>query len=265
MSGRDMNAIVGSHDLALVTLDTLRFDVAQASLEGGETPGFARLFARWERRHTPGSFTYSAHAAFFAGFLPTPVLPGRHTRPFALAFEGSETIGPDTAVLDGPDIVSGLRARGYHSICVGGVGFFNKQNPLGSVLPGLFDESHWSPELGVTEPTSTENQVRLLCDRIARVPSDRRVFAFLNVSAIHQPNRGYLPGAHEDSPATQRAALAYVDRALEPLWRALSGRAPAFVIVCSDHGTAYGEDGYFGHRIGHPSVWEVPYAEAALP
>jgi hypothetical protein len=35
-------------------------------------------------------------------------------------------------------------------------------------------------------------------------------------------------------------------------------------IICSDHGTAYGEDGYWGHRVSHPVVWDVPYAEFIL-
>ena len=37
------------------------------------------------------------------------------------------------------------------------------------------------------------------------------------------------------------------------------------MVICSDHGTAYGEDGYTGHRLAHPVVWEVPYAEFILP
>jgi len=37
----------------------------------------------WERRHSPASFTYAAHQAFFAGFLPTPASPGPHPRLFA--------------------------------------------------------------------------------------------------------------------------------------------------------------------------------------
>lgn len=41
-------------------------------------------------------------------------------------------------------------------------------------------------------------------------------------------------------------------------------RRPCFVIVCSDHGTAYGEDGHTGHRIGHEVVWTVPYGEFIL-
>jgi hypothetical protein len=56
-----------------------------------------------------------------------------------------------------------------------------------------------------------------------------------------------------------------VDRQLPPLFAALQRRAPVLAIVCSDHGTAYGEDGYHGHRLAHPVVWTVPYAEFLLP
>ena len=45
------------------------------------------------------------------------------------------------------------------------------------------------------------------------------------------------------------------------LLQVLGRRGPLFAILCSDHGTAYGEDGYFGHRIAHPVVTTVPYAE----
>ena len=38
-------------------------------------------------------------------------------------------------------------------------------------------------------------------------------------------------------------------------------RPQTFIIICSDHGTLYGEDGYVGHRIAHPIVTTVPYAE----
>jgi hypothetical protein len=145
------------------------------------------------------------------------------------------------------------------------VGFFNRQTPLGRVLPDLFAESHWSPELGVTDPRSTENQVRLARAVLARVAAGRRVFLFLNVSAIHQPNRFYLPGASEDSRESQMAALAYVDCHLPALFDALRRRGPVLAILCSDHGTAYGEEGFTGHRLGHPSVWTVPYAELLLP
>ncbi|MFP2962268.1 STM4013/SEN3800 family hydrolase [Myxococcus sp. 1LA] len=263
----DMNAVVGTHDLLFITLDTLRYDVAEALAAQGRTPNLTALLpgGRWEQRHSPASFTYAAHHAFFAGFLPTPATPGLHPRLFAMRFEGSETTAPGTCVLDAPDLVTGLAARGYHTMCIGGVGFFNKRNPLGNVLPGLFAESHWSPELGVREQRSTEHQVSLAVQRLEALPREQRAFLFINVSALHQPNRHYLPGATEDSRESHAAALEYVDSQLPPLFAALRRRGPSFCIVCSDHGTAYGEDGFTGHRLAHPVVWTVPYAEFLLP
>jgi sulfatase-like protein len=258
----DMNAIVGSHDLLLVTLDTLRYDVAAELAAAGRTPNLARVLpgGAWERRHTPASFTYAAHHAFFAGFLPTPTTPGPHPRRFAATFPGSESTVDGTWVFDAPDLVTGLAAAGYHTVCVGGVGFFNRLSPLGRVLPDLFEQSHWSPELGVTNPGCFEAQL----DVLSLVSSRQPLFLFLNVSALHQPNRFYLPGATEDSIQTHAAALEYVDRHIGRLFSALSGRGPCFAIVCSDHGTAYGEDGHTGHRVAHEAVWTVPYAEFIL-
>jgi hypothetical protein len=266
----DAAACVGTHDLLLLTLDTLRYDVADRALREGRTPWLAALLREtpaggWERRHTPGSFTWSAHQAFFAGFLPTPIEPGPHPRLFAMAFPGSETISERTAVFEAGDLVSGLRGRGYHAICAGGVGFFNGLTPLGSAMPQLFDEHRWCPEFGVTDPDSTAHQVAWCRDRVAAQPDDRRVFCFVNISALHQPNCHYLPGRDRDDPETQAAALAYVDGQLAPLFAALRRRAPLLAIVCSDHGTAYGEDGYVGHRLAHRVVWDVPYAELQLP
>ena len=61
------------------------------------------------------------------------------------------------------------------------------------------------------------------------------------------------------------AALRYVDSHIGHLFAMMSSRRDCFTIVCSDHGTAYGEDGHTGHRIAHPVVWTVPYADFALP
>jgi hypothetical protein len=252
-----MEPILG-RDVALITLDTLRYDIAQLALKAGKTPVLGSYFSEWEKRHSPGSFTWSAHQAFFAGFLPTPAKPGLHPRRFALSFPGSETTDKETVVFDAPTIVQGFADSGYRTICIGGTGFFNKQTALGSVMPGFFQESYWSPELGVTQIDAPIKQVALACERIAS--AEKPAFLFLNISAIHQPNRMYLPGAPEDCKETHLAALQFVDRALSPLLALLKKRG-AFCILCSDHGTAYGEDGFKGHRLGHPVVWTVPYVE----
>lgn len=260
------NSIVGTHDIVFVTLDTLRLDVANRAMQEGRTPNFYSLVpgGAWEHRHTPGSFTYAAHHAFFAGFFPTPATPGPHARLFAANFLGSETTTEQTCVFDSPDIVTGLGERGYHTICIGGVGFFNKQTPLGKVLPNLFHESHWSVELGVTNRDSTEKQLDIALQSLSQ-QQDKKVFLFINVSALHQPNCIYAdqadrPADH-DTPETQADALAYVDTQVPRLIEAFKQRGPTLYVFTSDHGTAYGEDGFVGHRIGHSVVWDVPYAE----
>ena len=262
----DMNEIIGSHDVLLVTLDTLRYDVAAELAATGQTPNLCRLLpgGQWERRHTPGSFTYAAHAAMLAGFLPTPARPGPHPRLFAGRFPGSETTAPGTWVFDTADLPSGLAQAGYHTVCVGGVGFFNKLTPLGSALPALFAESHWEPGFGVTDPDSLPNQIDRVAEILRRLPPTRRLFLLLNVAALHQPNWFYLDGAapRDDSRDSHAAALRHADRHLGRLFALV--RRPSFVIVCSDHGTAYGEDGHTGHRIGHEVVWTVPYGEFVL-
>jgi hypothetical protein len=258
----DMNRIVGTHDIVLMTLDTLRYDVASRLHGEGRTPRFGALLpAGWEKRLTTGSFTYAAHQAFFAGFLPVPERPGIHARPFAARFEGSETTGPGTWVFDAPHLMGGLAQRGYHSICVGGVGFFNRRTPLSTTLPGLFAESHWEPRFGVSDPASAEHQFRFAARRLSEMSEGQRVFLFINVSAIHGPNHFYLPGASRDGLDTHAAALAYVDSCLPILLEALDRRPRVFGIVCSDHGSAYGEGGHWGHRAPHPVVWTVPYGE----
>ena len=263
----NINTLIGTHDILFMTLDTLRYDVAQRLFQQGRIPFLQTLLppTGWEMRHSPGNFTFAAHQAFFAGFLPTPVTPGAYPRQFALVFPESSTIAPETCVFQTPNIVAGLAGRGYRTICIGGVGFFNKITPLGAVLPGLFQESYWSEATGVTDPDSTRHQVRQAVGLLDTLPASQRVFLFINVSALHQPNCFYCPGQFYDNLASHAAALEYVDRQLPPLFVALQRRAPLYAIICSDHGTTYGEDGYWGHRISHPLVFTVPYTECVLP
>jgi hypothetical protein len=263
---REARSLLGSHDVLIVTLDALRYDVATEALAAGLTPNFEAILpeGKWELRHTPGNFTYSAHQAFFAGFLPTPATPGIHSRLFAVNFAGSSTIDDSTIVFDSPDIISGFAAAGYHTVCVGGVGFFNKQNRLGEVLPSYFAESHWQQSFGVTSRTSAEEQFCRAITIANKLPPERRLLTFINVSALHQPNCIFSQGVSEDSKETQQQALVYVDQHIGPLLASLCDRKPLIVLVFSDHGTAYGEGGYVGHRISHEVVWNVPYAEFIL-
>lgn len=268
--------VVGTHDIVFVTLDTLRFDVADTELAAGRTPNLAALLpgGRWEQRHTPATFTFPAHQAFFAGFLPTPADGGDHERLFAAEFPGhtEDLLGSGTWLFGEATVVEALAAAGYRTVCLGGVGFFNRQTALGSVLPDLFEESHWSEATGVADPDSFDHQLDALDTRLA-VDDPRPRFVFVNVAALHQPNHFYLDGI-ASTPETRRpdtleshaAALRYVDSRIPRLTRMLTaGPRPVFLIVCSDHGTAYGDDDRHGHRLAHECVWTVPYAHTVLP
>lgn len=250
-------------DVVLLTIDSLRYDVAVAAMEAGETPHLAQLLPNgWELRHTPATFTFAAHQAFLAGFLPTPARAGRHPRLFAAEFEGSTSTARHTFTFAESNLPEALGARGYRTVCVGGVGFFNGRTELGRTLPRLFHEAHWSPATGVKNPASAQAAVNKAVERLRAIPE--RVFLLLNFAATHTPTHFYIAGERRDSPATQQAALHTVDAALPPLLDALRARSDTLLMVCADHGTCFGEDGYWGHRLAHPNVLNVPYGEVVL-
>lgn len=257
-----MNTVARDMNILFITLDSLRYDVAEQLFREGKTPHLQHCFPEgWQRCSSPGSFTYAAHHAFFAGFLPTPAVPGKTDRLFAARFAGSETTGTNTLVFDSADIITGFAGLGFKTVCIGGVGFFNKQTALGSVFPSLFRESYWDSSYGVTNPDSTRHQF-LKAKEILHTDREQQLFLFINISAIHQPNYFYHSSEKTaDTISSHRAALEYVDSQLPVLLDACAQQnRDTFCIICSDHGTAYGEDGYYGHRIGHSSVWEVPMA-----
>ncbi len=255
--------IAQSANVFFLVLDALRYDAAQDLFLAGKLPNFSTYLPStgWEKRYTPASFTYPAHQAFFAGFLPTRTDQRITPRHFAATFKGSESTTEQTFLFQQADIVTALSKIGYSTACIGGVGFFNKQTAVSQVLPNLFHDSFWSSELSVTHPHSTQAQFSLAAKWMQSVISP--FFLYINVSAIHQPNCHYL-NTKQDSLESHKAALQYVDQQLPVLMKALLLKKPVCCFICSDHGTAYGEDGLWGHRNGHKTVMEVPYIEFLL-
>ncbi|WP_226962678.1 sulfatase-like hydrolase/transferase [Streptomyces sp. C8S0] len=166
-------------------------------------------------------------------------------------------------MFDAPNLLEGLSQLGYRTVCVGGVTYFSRETPLGSVLPDLFHEDHWRPEFCSPEPESTRHQVDHALD-VAEAYRDRPLFLFVNVSATHVPH-GHYVGSSTDSWESQSAALAYADEHLGCLLDGLRRTGRWLVILCADHGDAFGEDGYHGRGIAHPTVMNVPFAAALLP
>ncbi|MET9444949.1 sulfatase-like hydrolase/transferase [Streptomyces sp. NPDC006610] len=59
---------------------------------------------------------------------------------------------------------------------------------------------------------------------------------------------------------SQAAALAYADEHLGRLVDGLTAERRWLMIMCADHGDAFGEDGYQGRGIVYPTVLNVPFA-----
>jgi len=257
----NINTLIPETDVILITLDSLRYDAAQSLFLKGHLPHLSKWLPKigWEERYTPASFTFPAHHAFFSGFLPTKIKQSTTPRLFASKFYGSKSTTINTFTFDESNLISALAERGYSTVCIGGVGFFNKQTDISSIFPEMFQYSEWSEKFGVTDPRSTEHQFKAALPYLS---NKNPLLLFINVSATHQPNYFYTLNQNEDNLISHKAALAYIDTQILILQKAFSKRdRNQFIIVCSDHGTAYGEDGYWGHQNGHETVMKVPYLE----
>ncbi|MFF0445736.1 sulfatase-like hydrolase/transferase, partial [Streptomyces sp. NPDC004609] len=75
----------------------------------------------------------------------------------------------------------------------------------------------------------------------------------------HVPH-GFYIGDSTDSVRSQIAALTYVDTHLGRLIDTLTRDLRWLIIMCADHGDAFGEGGYRGRGIVRPEVTNVPFA-----
>ncbi|MFE9661799.1 STM4013/SEN3800 family hydrolase [Streptomyces sp. NPDC005955] len=254
------DVVLTGTNILFVTLDSLRYDVARTALDEGRTPHLARLLpgGGWELRQTPGTFTLPAHMALFSGFLPKLPQPEQPSRLWECRPPSFKSVPSQTFVFDAPNLLEGLNRHGYRTVCVGGVTYFSRETPLGGVLPDMFDEDHWRPEFSSPEPDSTRHQVDEALG-LANQHSGRPLFLFVNISATHVPH-GFYIGHSTDSVRSQIAALAYADTHLGRLINTLTRERKWLIIMCADHGDAFGESGYWGRGIVRPEVTNVPFA-----
>lgn len=248
-----------------ITLDSCRFDTFAAAA----APNL-RAVGELHRAYAPGTFTYSSHAAMFMGFTPgrperkTPYVNPKFARIFRLSGGGAHP-GQQLpfASLTGNDVIDGFRRRGYVTVGSGAVRWFDPETETSRALVQSFEHFFYP---GNTH--SLRRQVDFLLEHVDQ--ADRPVFAFLNVGETHVPYwhagadwpRNVNPcvafGADNDADECRRrqlACLEYVDAQLAGL---LSLFADANVVVCADHGDAWGEDGLWEHGIHHWTVLEVP-------
>ncbi|TXC69767.1 hypothetical protein FSB78_01405 [Sphingomonas ginsenosidivorax] len=247
-----------------ITLDSCRFDtMANAG------PLAMRAVAPMRPAQAPSYFTYGSHCAMFVGFTPVATLePVAMLNPkaaklFKLVGAGHPGKGGEGFELAGANIIEGFANRGHSTIGSGAVGWFNPDTPTGVHLGRPFQHFLYDGA-----PGAVERQVAWIGQQIDAAPGP--VFTFLNCAETHVPY--WHQGAawpyddnccepfqtvdrRDECAARQASSLRHIDAVLAPL---IARFLHATILICGDHGDAWGEDGIWEHGVPHEKVLTVP-------
>ena len=259
-------------DILFVTLDSCRFDTFEKAFDSGLVPNIASI-GPLHKAFSPSYSTYGSHAAFWMGFTPgvvgceSPFLNPKAGKLFRLTYSGFIKNENDQGLLlQGKNIIDGLRNSGYSAIGTGSVEWFNTSTDTGSVLAEPFEHFWFSGNTW-----SLNAQLSWINERLSELPEEKPRFVFLNVGETHVPywHEGAswerwpspcVPFGNEHCSATecfqrQTSCLEWVDRQLATL---LDSFQDGTVLICADHGDCWGEDGLWEHGISHPATLTVP-------
>ncbi len=258
-------AVLDPTSILFITLDSCRYDTFAAA----SAPNLKQI-GPLHRADAPGNFTFASHSAMFVGFTPGDAtrreayVNPKYGKIFRMQGGGSAGPAEPFVSLNGRNVMDGLKRLGYLTLGAGAVGWFNPTTPTGRTLTLDFDRFFF--------PGNMHSLGRQLAwiDRELSDPGAKRVFLFLNVGETHLPY--YYEGAPwprlpspclafgtqndaVESRRRQLACLEWVDGQLAAL---LARFQHANVVICADHGDAWGEDGVWEHGVSHPKVLEVP-------
>lgn len=267
-------------NLVILVLDSLRYDVAvEAEMRSLDRFGGPQL------RYSYASWTAPSHQAFAMGLLPHRGLRYRlaadeynaNYRMFSLR------LGLDRFDISGllPSLNLAEHLRKHHGY----------RTEAYVAMPVLNESTSFNIGFDHYEMTDPPNDLRSVIDRLDW-SGDRPRYVFINsglthypyvlpgldaaglpiVSGVHGVLRHDLAGDGVPYP-TKEALELYRARQVETARHAdacidrLVRTSPddTWLIVTSDHGELFGEDGYFGHGpMTHPKLFEVPFAEGPV-
>jgi len=272
-------------NLVMVVLDSLRYD---SWVEASPT-NLARL-GSVERRWSYASWTAPSHYNLLMGLLP-------HSSPHHV--HASELYKADLARYSGRlgidriEFKSLLPSLFLPSYLKKGLGYRTEARVS---MPVLNPHTPLNRDFDHYELMPTHNDMMTMVDAL-RFRDEQPTFHLLNVGETHYPYAlphedpsqwPHLPGLHgvvkeldraassdintvyfdqgqlDELRRRQVAALDYLDTVFARLFEAVP--RDTWIVVTSDHGELFGEDGYFGHGpIAHEKVLEVPFVEGLVP
>jgi hypothetical protein len=278
-------APAGARNLVVVVLDSLRYDAWLAA-----PPSAAAQLGKVERRWSYASSTAPSHFNMLSGLFPHASPSHVYASEYykqdfdrygdRLGIKGLEF----KALLPSIWLPSYLRsALGYRTEAMVSMPVLNSH----TVLNRDFDGYRLMP---------TYNDMNAMVDAM-EFDDDRPGFWLLNVGETHYPlalpgepvpEWPWISGVHgvvrdlashaeaepdrafftapelKDLQERQVAAIQYLDGVIARLFDRLPSNT--WVVITSDHGELFGEDGYFGHGpIFHEKVFEVPFVEGLVP
>lgn len=276
----------GARHFVVVVLDSLRYD----SCLSASMTNMARL-GPIERRWSYASWTAPSHYNLMMGLLPhaspTRVYASEYYKADFLRYQ--ERLGIDgiqfKSLLPSIYLPTYLRnSLGYRTAAMVSMPVLNPRVPLNRD----FDEYQLMPR---------HNDLAAMVDALT-FDGDRPCFYLINTGETHYPyalpdedpsqwprisgvhgvvkhldessDGEAVSGAEFFNPdemvalrARQVRAADYVDGVLEKLYDTVP--ANTWIVVTSDHGELFGEDGMFGHGpVAHEKVFEVPFAEGLI-
>jgi len=270
-------------NLVVVVLDSLRYD----SWLAAAPPSLTQALGKAERRWSYASWTAPSHYNLLMGLLPhaspSHVYASEYYKQDFLKYRQRLGI-PDmefSKLLPSLFLPTYLkRTLGYATHARVSMPVLNRFTPINLD----FDSYELMP---------SHNDMAAIVEQL-HFSADQPSFWLLNVGETHYPyatpgedasDLPHIHGVHgvfkhldEDDGESaeffdpqrlktlqerQIAALEYLDGVFEQLLQKLP--PDTWLIVTSDHGELFGEDGYFGHGpIAHEKVLEVPFIEGLI-
>ncbi len=267
--------IVGDdEDFLLVTWDSCRYDTYRKA----KTPVLDQ-FGEARRAWAMGTYTLPSLVAMYYGFLPhafaaEPFYNRYRQQLWRICHRNVHAKPLVTFPLGTKNVIHGFHDRRYFTVGVAAMDWFRDA----AALRDGFEEFR-------VTGTAARRQNEILATLIEKNARHRPVFALVNYGETHSPFRceGMPDTKEQVNPNFSLARLFNQQGLLKPDWELdarsfdrqvacaeyLDGRMqdlldffrargrPATIVVCSDHGECFGEDGMFGHAFYHEKVMEV--------
>jgi hypothetical protein len=260
----------GARNMVMLVLDSLRYDTC---LEAAPK-NLARI-GEIERRYSYATWTAPAHYNLLMGLVPHPEpIPAGMSSPEYLRSEFlrlGEMLQIDTGEIQNHHppalfVPTFLRTLGYHTRAI-------------VSMPVLNSHSITNRDFESYDRMKRINDMAAMIEQLEFDPA-RPTFYLLNTGETHFPY--IVPGddvtawlrrgmSAEHSQAEldelrerQVRATKYIDGLFSTLFNTLP--PDTYLVVTSDHGELFGEDGQFGHGpFIHQKVLEVPLVEGIVP